>query len=103
MGAQGSPVWWDAVQGDLGGFSKTGDPLPPRLSLGLLGLGFCAGLAQMFFVFIFWLPSSGKPECAKRLFAMCETVFCADSWCADFCADSYTDFWCADFSSTFGA
>ena len=80
----------------LEGFRKTGDPFAPAPFPRPLGAGgFCASLAQIFFVSFFWLPSSGKPECAKRFFAMCETVFCADSRCADFCAD----FWCADFST----
>ena len=87
----------------LEGFRKTGDLFAPAPFPRPLGAGVLRKFGADFFsCFFFWLPSSGKPECAKRFFfAMCETVFCADSWCADFCADSYADFWCADFSSTF--
>ena len=45
---------------------------PKLIELGvskLLGLVFCANLAQIFFVFFFWLRSSRQMECSNRFFA----------------------------------
>ena len=57
-------------------------------SLEYWGLGFCTDLAQIFFVIFsgFRFPENG----------MFKPFFCADFWCADFCADSCTHF-CVDF------
>ena len=58
--------------------------------------GFCASLAQIFFVF-FFLASIFQ---TNRMF---KPVFCADFWCADFCAHFCAHFRCADFCAHFCA
>ena len=37
-----------------------------RMEIPYLGLGFCTSLAQIFFVFFFWLPSSRQTECSNQ-------------------------------------
>ena len=80
-------------------FARDGPGVPIPLlksTLHLLGLGFCASLAQIFFVF-FFLASIFQ---TNRMF---KPVFCADFWCADFCAHFCAHFWCADFCAHFCA
>ena len=77
------------MQGDLGGLGRQGTPLLPPLSLGLLGLGFCASLAQIFFVSFFsgfHLPENRN---VRNGFWRKTDFWCADSWCADFCAQIF--------------
>ena len=75
MGAQGSQCGGMLCREILEGFRKTEDPFAPAPFPRPLGAGVLRKFGADFFVFFFWLPSSGKPECAKRVFAMCETVF----------------------------
>ena len=66
----------------------------PWFSLGSLGLGLCASLAQNFFVFFsgFHLPErrNVKTDFWCTYFSCAD--FCADSLCADSCADLAADF-----------
>ena len=89
----------------LEGFRKTGDPFAPAPFPRPLGAGVLRKFGAIYFCCVCFLLASifRKTGMCETVFAMCKTVFGADSWCPDFCAASYADFWCTDSSSMFGA